>query len=195
MEGSAPTTPTGSRLTLTSDRERRLWIWTAVVVVAIYASLGLSRTIASELRSRDMLDNTFFAAFLVILAAIAIHGLRRRPGAAEIWIVMGVVSVYVMLFLRMATPEERSHLIEYAVVALLIYEALMERSRHGRPIRRAALLAIGSTAMIGLIDEGIQLVLPFRVFDPIDIGFNTLAAVLAVGTSVALAAVRRRVRR
>lgn len=167
-------------------------MWAAVVVVAIYSTLGLTRTLAGELRNRDMLDDTFFFAFLVVLAAIAIQALRVRPGGVEIWIGMGVIAVYVMVFLRMASPEERTHLVEYSVVALLIYEALRERSHHGEPVSRPALLAVAATAAIGVVDEAIQLVLPFRVFDPIDIGFNALAAAMAVGASVALSWARNR---
>ena len=40
--------------------------------------------------------------------------------------------------------------------------------------------------MIGALDEGIQLFLPARVFDPTDILFNALAAGMAVGASLAL---------
>jgi hypothetical protein len=36
----------------TSDRERRLWFWTAIVMVAIYSSLGPSQMLAEELRGR-----------------------------------------------------------------------------------------------------------------------------------------------
>ncbi|NJN44679.1 MAG: hypothetical protein HC806_08160 [Anaerolineae bacterium] len=37
-----------------------------------------------------------------------------------------------------------------------------------------------------MIDEGIQFLLPSRVFDPIDIGFNALAGFMAVTGNVAL---------
>ena len=36
----------------TSDRERRLWLWTLAVVVAIYSTLGLAGTLAGALREQ-----------------------------------------------------------------------------------------------------------------------------------------------
>ena len=91
----------------------------------------------------------------------------------------------------MAGPEERSHLIEYGVVGVFIYEALTERASHGRRVPAVPVLAILATAAIGLLDEFIQVFLPSRVFDPLDILFNLLAAAMAVGASATLAWARR----
>ena len=178
-------------ITFTSARERRLWALTLAVVVAIYATLGLARTLSDELRNRDLLDNTFFFAFVVLVAAVVIRALRLRRGGSELFVMLVTAIVYLMMFLRMASPEERTHLLEYGVVALLIYEALTERASHGSPVPRPALVAIAVTCVIGAIDELIQLAIPSRVFDPVDIGFNALAALVAVGATLALARVRR----
>lgn len=56
-----------------------------------------------------------------------------------------------------------------------------------------ALLAIVIAALVGVLDECIQAFLPNRVFDPLDILFNVLAAVMAVTASAALAWAQRRV--
>ena len=180
-------------ISFTSTRERRLWAWTVAVVIAIYATLGLARTLSDELRSRELLDNTFFFAFLVLVAAVVIRALRLGRGSGEIFVVLATAIVYLMMFLRMASPEERSHLLEHGVVALLIHEALTERARNGSPVPRPALLAIVMTSVIGTIDECIQLAIPSRVFDPVDLVFNSLAAVMAVGATLALSLVRERV--
>ncbi|MGI9547143.1 MAG: VanZ family protein, partial [Flavobacteriaceae bacterium] len=89
--------------------------------------------------------------------------------------------------LRMASPEERSHLIEYSVLAIFIHEALKERNRQKKTVNRPGLIAFLAASLIGLIDELIQLLIPARVFDPIDIFFNTFASFLAITTSTALA--------
>lgn len=175
-----------------SRRERRLWIWTLVVVAAIYATLGLMPTLAGALRDQRLLGATFVAGLLLVVGAIVVRGLKARPGGATWAIGLGVAAVYLLLFVRMALPEERTHLIEYGVVALLIHEALSERASHERCVPRPALLAILLTAAVGALDEGIQALLPSRVFDPRDMLFNTLAAVMAVGASVALRWTRRR---
>ena len=175
-----------------SPRERRLWIWTLVVVVAIYSTLGLARTLAGVLRERDLITAGFNLGLFLIAAAIVVQGLRKRPGGTEIGVALGVAGVYVIVLLRMAVPEERSHIIEYSVVALLIYEALRERASQGRRVPVPAVLAILATSLIGLLDEGIQAVLPSRVFDLFDVAFNALAATIAVLASLALAWARRR---
>ncbi len=174
-----------------SDRERRLWIWTLVVVVGIYATLGLAQTLAGVLRDRELLDSSFMLVMILIGAAFLIQNLKRRPGRAELGIALGIIAVYLMVFLRMAIPEERTHLIEYTVVTLIIHQALTERASHGRRVPRPALLAVVAASLIGVLDECIQAVIPSRVFDTIDILFNTLASVMAILAILALSWARR----
>ncbi len=185
------------RLSLfTSDRERRLWFWTLAVVVAIYSTLGLAGTLAAVLRERNQLDTSFFLLFIVVLLAIAGSALKRRPGRREIWVALGVTAVYATAILRMGvSPEERTHLFEYGLVAVLIHQALTERRRGGRRVPVPAVLAVALTVLLGWLDEGIQWVLPNRVYDIRDVGINAVAALMAVVASVALAWARRRVLR
>ncbi len=86
---------------------------------------------------------------------------------------------------------ERTHLMEYGVVGVFVHEALTERASQGRRVPvPAALLAILATTLVGALDEGIQAILPSRVFDPVDMLFNLLAAVMAVTASAALGPLR-----
>ena len=179
-----------------SDRERRLWLWTLAVVMAIYATLGLAGTLAWALREHGLLGASFpLVSFLVAIslvgATIVTHGLNARPGGVEIAVALGVTAAYLLVFLRMASLEERSHLIEYGVVGVFIYEALAERASQGRRVPVLPLLAVLATAALGVLDECIQIFVPSRVFDPLDILFNLLASAMAVGASVALAWARR----
>lgn len=175
-----------------SVRERRLWAWTLAVVVAIFSTLGLAWTLAGALRDRGLLDAAFVLGMLLVGAAIVTLALKTRPGSAEIGIALGVAAAYFLVFVRMAIPEERTHLIEYGVVAVFIYEALTERASQGRRVPVPALLAIVATALVGVLDECIQAFLPSRVFEPRDILFNVLAGVMAVAASVTLGWARRR---
>ena len=175
-----------------SERERRLWIWTAVVVAAIYSTLGLARTLVEYLGNDFVSVWLFLAGCILVLATVITQGLRVRPGGAEIAVALGVAAAYLLILVRMSVPTERSHLVEYGVVAIFIHEALSERASQGRRVPVPALLAIVAASLVGVIDEGIQRLIPSRVFDPVDILFNVLAAAMAVTASVALRWARRR---
>ena len=171
---------------LSSDRERRLWFWLLAVVVAIYSTLGLARTLADELRNRGLLDTTFVWCTILLVAATVALAFRIRPRGAEIGVALAVFAVYVLAFVRMALPEERTHLVEYGVVTLLVYEALTERAANGRHVPRPALTAVVIAVAVGTLDELIQALIPSRVFDPVDIFVNVVAVLLAITARLAL---------
>ena len=179
----------------TSARERRLWAWTLAVVAAIYSTLGLARTLVDQLGSDFVSVQLFLLGCLLVLAAVVTQGLRVRPSGMEIGIALGVAAAYLLVVVRMAVPTERSHLVEYGVVAVFVHEALLERVRQGRSVPVPGLLAIAIASLVGTLDEGIQWLLPSRVMDPVDILFNVLAAAMAVAASGALRWARRAARR
>lgn len=176
----------------TSNRERRLWLFALAVVLAIYSTLGLAGKLAEALRQQGLLEVSFVVGFLTVVGAIVGSELKKRPGRREIWVTLGVTAVYAMVVVRMGiTPEERSHLFEYGLLAVLIYQALAERVRNGRSVPIPAVLAIAVTALLGWLDEGIQAFLPNRVYDLRDVGINALAGLMAVVASLAIARARR----
>jgi len=177
-----------------SNRERRLWLWALAVVVAIYATADLARTLADALRESGLLELTptmFSAGMLLIGIMILVQGLRERSRGVEVGFALGVAAIAVIGFARGIAAAERSHLIEYAVLALIIHEALVERTAHGKRVPVPAVLAIALTTAVGVVDECIQFFVPSRTFDWFDIGFDLLASVLAVGSSVSIRWVRR----
>lgn len=52
-------------------------------------------------------------------------------------------------------------------------------------------VTVGGLPLFGLLDESTQALLPNRHYEIIDVGFNALAALMAIGASMALAWVRR----
>ncbi|MDH3733398.1 MAG: VanZ family protein [Gemmatimonadota bacterium] len=182
---------TTSEPLFTSRRERRLWFWALAVVVAIYSTLGLAGTLVSVLGDRTV-GFGWFWGFIVLVAAIAWSGWTRRPGRFELWVGVGVTAAYAMAFFRLGLgPAERTHLFEYGLVAVLIHQALLERRSNGRPVPVPGIIAIGVTVLLGWVDESIQWLLPNRVYDIVDVGFNALAALMSVTASSALARARR----
>ena len=176
----------------TSNRERRLWYTSLVVILAIYSTLGITGKLAGLLRERNLLNTAYILGLLLVGAAIVGSGLKRRASSPEVWVALGLTAVYGLLMVRLfIRPEERTHLIEYSIVAALIYHALVERKGNGRRVSQPAVLAIVATAILGFFDEGIQALLPNRVYDIRDVGFNALAGLMAVLTIFALSWVRR----
>ena len=162
-------------------------MWTAAVVVAIYSTLGLASTVADALRDRNLLRVSLAVALAAVLLPVAWRWVKTRPNWGEVGAVLGVAFVYWMVAIRIGSWEERTHLIEYGVVAALIHQALLERDLNGRRVLKPAVTAVAVTALLGLVDEGIQAVLPDRVFDARDIFFNGFAGFMVVAARLAIA--------
>ncbi len=175
----------------TSSREKKLWFWALAVVIALFATLFIGRPLANQLRDQNIQAIFFSIAMLLIGAAILVYGLRTKPGKTEILVWLGIIAVYILFIFRLGAPE-RSHLIEYSVLAIFIHKALVERSVNGKLVLMPAPFALALTFLIGVLDESIQLILPNRVFDAEDILFNGLATLMALGSKIILTWVRKR---
>lgn len=179
-------------LLFSSPREKDLWLWTLGVVVAIFSTLGLARTLADLLAGTGLGEALFVVGCLMVIAVVVTQGWTTRPSSQEIAGAIGISAAYMLVFVRMAVPTERSHLIEYGIVAIFVYQALLERASNGRRVPMPALLAVLIASGIGALDECIQFFLPNRVFDWQDILFNVLAALMAIVSSVVLSWLRTR---
>lgn len=156
------------------------------MVAAIFASLPLVGALADSVRG-EVLGVMFAAGFGVAILAILVNGLRREARRRELWVGLGVAAAYIMVMVRLGlSPAERTHLFEYGLVSVLIYEALRERRRNGRSVPFPGLTAILAGAALGWMDEAVQLFLPSRVYDLQDVGVNAVAAALAVVATRAL---------
>ena len=76
--------------------------------------------------------------------------------------------------------------LEYSVLAIFVHKALIERLNHSNQTLKPALYAFIISFSIGVIDECIQIILPNRVFDVIDILFNGIAVSMAIGAGIVL---------
>ncbi len=169
----------------TSNRERRLWMWAFVVFIAIYSTLFFGGKLIEFMIERRMLEQSTFYLFLVLVFTFFLSGWKNRTRRLEIWIYAGVISVIGMTLFRLdLTTAERSHMFEYGLFAILIYQALVERRLNGVKIKFPALIAILGSATVGLFDECIQYFIPYRHFDVVDIGFNFIASAFGVITSM-----------
>jgi len=180
-----------------SASERRWWTVALVYLLGIYLSLYPLQFVLDFLRSRNLLRLTMGALFVMAGAAVIAVMARRRATRLE-WLVLGAIgAVYLLLLSRMTIIQERLHLLEYGLLALAFREALAARAAAApvgaaaRPAWSAA-GALGLTGLAGWADEGIQGVLPNRVYDLRDVGFNALAAAIALMAAAALGWAARR---
>ena len=163
-----------------STRERRLWLLTLLIIAGIYLTLGIATTLVELSKLIPLIPIVgFLGGALAMLLVVLTQGLRVRPGGLELGVALGIAVVYYMVFLRMAIPE-RSHLFEYTIVGVFVYEALWERRSQGRFVPVPGIIAFIATSLVGLVDECIQYYLPSRHFEMDDIYFNCFAAFFAV---------------
>ena len=95
------------RQIFSSRRERRLWVWALAVVVAIYATADLARTVADALRESGLLEYTatlFSGGMLLIGVMILVQGLRERSRGVEVGFALGVAAIAVIGFARGISP-------------------------------------------------------------------------------------------
>ena len=166
-----------------SRRERRLWIALFIVLAGIYSTLAQAPAIVALVGERivESAGTSLFFAMLALLIIIPIFFIDKRLGRVEIAVGIGILAVFLMAWLRVGSWEERTHLFEYAMVAALVHELLLERRDNGRRVPAPTLLALLISLLLGLLDESIQYLLPNRVFDLIDVAFNSLAATIIIG--------------
>lgn len=178
--------------------ERRWWRISFAYLAGIYLSLYPLQFVLDFLRARNLLRLSLAALFVAAAAAVAIWMRRRQAGRLEWLALSGVGAVYAALLERMTILQERLHLLEYGLLALGFRAALEARRRRGVGPAGAGWVPVGAwalTASAGWLDEGIQAVLPNRVYDLRDVGFNALAGALSLASASALEAARRRARR
>lgn len=174
--------------------EKWYWACALLVVAAIFSSLFYGRPLQEAIFDQQTQAVLFLAGLLLCGVAIVLYGLYFRIGRIELFVWLGLIAVYVMLIFRLGAPE-RSHLIEYSILSVFIHRALLERG-HSKTREWASFLwAFVLTSVVGVLDECMQLFLPQRVFDPEDMVFNTLAALLALGSSMSIRLVRKRLNR
>ena len=121
--------------------------------------------------------------FLYIAAAAALLGgylavvnIKRRnlPWNAYLWLIAVGASFTAYAYYLREIPEESIHLVEYGLLGLLVYRALVHRI-HDYSVYIAAALIVG---MIGLADEWLQWMTPSRFWDLRDVRINLTAGVL-----------------
>ena len=173
----------------TSKKERNFWIIALITTMVILSTLFIGRPLLDLLEDQNVRAIFFASGMLLVAITIALHAFFSQTTKIEIALIIGIAAIYLMFFLRLGMAE-RSHIIEFSVLAIAIHKALIERNKNGALKYATSWLAISITFFIGLIDECLQLFIPDRHFDPNDIVFNLIVIVTAVGFYILIAWIR-----
>jgi hypothetical protein len=174
-----------------SRTERRLWVAAGGWLLLIYSTLYYVRAPIEFLREENLLRFTVAVVFLLAAATVTFFLLRRRPGWRPLAVLVVAFGCYLLIFLNMDRAEEKLHFFEYGLLAGLVYAAMLERAGRRRTTAKGprswwpAPAAVILTSVLGWGDEGIQAILPNRVYELRDVGLNVAAALIAVGAMAA----------
>lgn len=161
-------------------KERSLrWIVVLVYAAFIYATLAVMPSIWRTLWAHSQGRIDLIGGLVTVLALVFFLGLifARR---LRFWSVGGLLVlavVYGWLLLQLGTsPAERLHLAEYGLLGFFIFRALVLDYSP----KKALLLAWGGAIVLGAGDEGMQWILPSRVFEWKDVGLNAVSSGLGL---------------
>lgn len=165
-------------------KEYQAWLIVALWVVVLFLTVPIARTLQSHIRSA--LGDTSFGYIVIAIATISalylifyLYRQYSKPQIAQIvWIVICASLIILYTIKLWANPIEAFHFVQYGILAGLLFYALSWQ--HSNVLIYP--LVILATSIVGIADEGLQWLIPNRVWGLSDIGINCMA-----GAIVALA--------
>ena len=138
------------------------WTYVGLASIFIFLTVPFTRVVVEFIET--YVSDQFFlyiaGAAALLGGYLAIVNLKRRnlPWNAYLWLIAVGASFSAYAYYLREIPEEAIHLVEYGLLGLLIYRALVHRI-HDYSVYIAATLVVG---VIGLADEWIQWMTPSR---------------------------------
>jgi len=161
------------------DARAKAWVLVIVYTLFIYSTLSVMPSIWRTLWGHTQGRIDLMGGLVTVLALVFFLGLifvkRLRWTVVVGLFVLG--AVYGWLLLQLGTsPAERLHLAEYGLLGYFAYRALILDFSPSK----ALVLAWGVAIVLGAGDEGMQWILPTRVFEWKDIGLNAVSSGLGL---------------
>jgi len=171
---------------MTKSKQRMIyWTLAAGWMILIIATLGVVRPICEFLREHLPFGMSITIFLGLLLAVVIIYALRenmRRPINTYLFLT-AIIGAYIGMFIYLSIPEERVHLLQYGVLAFLIYRAVAVDLSGFSVYFYTFILA----SFLGWVDESIQHITPGRFFDWKDVLLNAISAFLALALNQVLA--------
>ncbi|OGM65431.1 hypothetical protein A2893_01605 [Candidatus Woesebacteria bacterium RIFCSPLOWO2_01_FULL_39_25] len=158
------------------ERAKRLWIFVGIYIILIYTTIPIARGLLNFLYLKIGKDALYILLSAMSVAGILLFFYYERTWNLE-W--KRITAFVFLLFFFVVTmqlieiPEEKMHILEYGFLGILVYKGY-KISKH--PLLRAVVF-VGA---IGIGDEFIQWLLPNRVGEIKDIGFNFLGGIFGI---------------
>jgi len=164
-----------------TDKEKTSWKYVVAIMILIAASLFLGNPVLQIMKDNNVQASFFLSSMVLIGLAIFYRNSELIFVKTKLYLFFSFAAVILLLLVRLGI-EERSHLIEYGIITLLVYKAVEARFPDQKEIGKLKYLAALIFAIgLSVIDEILQHFFPNRVFDLQDLLFNTLAVLFTLG--------------
>ena len=153
------------------------WLWVSICTLFIFFIIPIARTIRNFVVANW--NVAFFGYSVLVIVSIVFllsfyllwFRLKIRALSNYLWLT-AVALVYVFFTFKLwERPEEAIHFLEYGLLGFLLFQAL----RHHVPDNGLFFIAFLIGALVGILDEALQWMIPRRIWDFRDLGINALS--------------------
>lgn len=110
------------------------------------------------------------AIFVISALSFLIFIIRKGPNFIKIIVFITVLAIGIVLAWQIKIPIEKIHILEYGILGWFVGRDLVKTNTKFR----AAILTYVFCTSVGILDELLQAILPYRIYDLRDIIFNSL---------------------
>ena len=172
--------PYSETLYLKKQEAKKIGDWAIVLsyTLLIYISLPLMPGLWGKFtRYAGNFADYVAAVILAVFGIIIIFYLISKQKDIRNFVWLAILAfAYAWGLSRLKLPIERIHFIEYGLLSIFVFRAL----RHNIRDKSIYLWSGISVFCLGFLDEGIQYVLPNRVYETRDVIVNGIAGVLGL---------------
>ena len=165
-------------------RLSRLTVGFGVYIVVSAAFMLQVNLWLTGMVGNPFLFRSFWAASLIALIAAVMRAFRARLGAPRILAVVLVFALAYLLGTKQAYFEEKTHILMYGLLGFLAARDLIGAGI-GAAVKALA-AAAAFVILISTLDEGFQLILPYRFGEWNDFITNILGGLLGISLFLAL---------
>lgn len=167
------------RLRRVVKSERKWWVVFAAYIFVAYSTLGIARPIWEQVEAfmGGQMHRVIYAAGLMVfyLALLYMIFLKREKDPHRY--LLYLLFLWIFLVLNRITRDtlNKMHMVEYAVMGIILYNALKEH--FDRFDKKLYIIGGAICFAAGLIEETIQHFLPARSFTWRDVFINSMSGI------------------